>query len=295
MLHESGSGNQASTQSETMKAVILAGAIKDDLPSWSHSQTQPLDSTYGAGVLNVYNSYLIQSGGNYAGLLVEPPSAVGIDGWDYSAVSKNAPLYYNFEVPAGSTATELSIVLAWNAEVTDSLAGGSFSPDVTLDNLDLRLFDSSNSFLETEVEASISTVDNVEHIRLLDLGEGTYTLEVSNLTNGPGRDYGLAWRMETEFETETADFNTNGKVDGIDFLSWQQNFGTIAGAGLSQGDANGDADVDFDDFTIFEATFGSSAPAEAAALANPEPSTWVLLSLGMLMANLGRRTRKFPR
>ena len=35
-------------------------------------------------------------------------------------VTPSSDRYYNFVIPAGSTAAELSIVLAWNVQVTDT-------------------------------------------------------------------------------------------------------------------------------------------------------------------------------
>ena len=79
-------------------------------------------------------------------------------------------------------------------------------------------------------------MDNVEHIYLQDLAEGTYTLSVS--TNS-ARDYGLAWRINTAYaEGPSADFDGDGDVDTADILTWQRGFGTILGAAHTDGDAD---------------------------------------------------------
>ncbi len=44
---------------EAIKAIIMAGADKSAIPAWSNTETRPLDSIYGAGELDVYNSYQI--------------------------------------------------------------------------------------------------------------------------------------------------------------------------------------------------------------------------------------------
>ncbi|MCA9230449.1 MAG: PEP-CTERM sorting domain-containing protein [Planctomycetales bacterium] len=60
----------------------------------------------------------------------------------------------------------------------------------------------------------------------------------------------------------TADFDTDGDVDGGEFLTWQRNFGTTSGANRSDGNADGGddngtpRDVDGDDFNIWASTFG---------------------------------------
>jgi len=294
MLHESGLGTDA-TKSATMKAILMAGATKEEFPSWNHTATQPLDDEFGAGQLNVYNSYLIQSGGNDVGSLGQPTGPVGIDGWDYRAASEGLPLYYNFEVSAGSTATELSVILTWNAEVTDSNPGAGFTPDVSLDNLDLRFYDSSSTFLGTEVESSVSTIDNIEHIFLSGLSPGTYTLEVSNLTLGSSRDFGLAWRMETQLDAPTADFDGDGDVDGMDFLTMQSHFGTLTGASHSQGDADGDGDVDAADRLLFSSSFGQTPGILGALNRLPEPSSLWLGAAGLALLYFFRYFQRLPR
>ncbi len=66
----------------------------------------------------------------------------------------------------------------------------------------------------------------------------------------------------------SGDFDSDGDVDGADFLTWQQGFGGAYGAS---------------DLTDWENNFGSTGAAIAAAGAVPEPSSCVLL----LMATVG--------
>ncbi len=268
--------------SEVMKAVLLAGATKGEFsgasPAWNRTSTNPLDGRFGAGELNILNSYLVQLGGQNAGSSTQPAAPVSIDGWDYGISTDETPLYYNFEVPVGSTATELSIILAWNAEVTDSVPGGNFTGVVSLDDLNLRLYDSSTAFLGTEIDSSVSTVDNVEHIYQTNLSPGTYTLELTNLTSSGSRDFGLAWRMETLLDVVSADFNEDIKTDGADFLTWQSGYGALTGAAHAGGDADGDGDVDQADLVIFSSTLAASS-LSTAFTSVPEASTLVLAAI----------------
>lgn len=66
--------------------------------------------------------------------------------------------------------------------------------------------------------------------------------------------------------TETGDFNSDGSVDGFDFLAWQRGFGTIGSATLDQGDGNADGNVDGEDLTIWESQYGTTS-----LLASSEP------------------------
>ncbi len=68
----------------------------------------------------------------------------------------------------------------------------------------------------------------------------------------------------------TADFNTDGAVNGFDFLSWQRGFGTPGGgATLEQGDADANGAVDNDDLVIWQTQYGTTTALAAAAVSAP--------------------------
>jgi len=80
---------------------------------------------------------------------------------------------------------------------------------------------------------------------------------------------------------ESADFDESGDVDGLDFLIWQQNVGTLTGANLAMGDANGDGAVNDLDLTVWKGSFG--APATAAIARVPEPPSLILATVTPLL------------
>ena len=292
LLHQSVTGTEGAN-SEVIKATLMAGATKNEFLAWTdpttglanpwnRTHTRPLDDVMGAGELNIYNSYLIQLGGQQAASVSAPTTAVGSYGWDYQNRKNDSAvgdLFYNFEIAAGSTAPELSIMLAWNAKITDTNPSeANFSPLQSLQNLDLQLYDSTAGFMGTMLDQSISAVDNVEHIYRTNLGPGTYTLKVSGAANW---DYGLAWRMTTAFDQPTADFDGDGAISGGDFLVWQRNFGKLLGATNSEGDGDGDGDVDAEDLALWKAGAISplTPPMLASIAAVPEPATAGMLAL----------------
>ncbi len=294
-LHEAVAGTDGA-KSEVMKAMLMAGATKSEFAAWvdpttglinpwNRTATRPLDDVFGAGELNIYNSYLIQLGGKQAGGPSGSPASAGSYGWDYKTKNATNDLYYNFDIASGSTASDLSIILAWNAKVTDTTNDDPnvfFTPQQSLQNLDLQLYDSSVSFMGSLLDQSISTVDNVEHIYLNGLGPGTYTVKVSGAANW---DYGLAWRMTTAFDEPNADFDGDGFVSGSDFLVWQRNVGTLINAENSDGDADGDGDVDGDDLSLFKSgAISTQVPPMVANIvaAVPEPSAFLLTAIGCL-------------
>lgn len=60
----------------------------------------------------------------------------------------------------------------------------------------------------------------------------------------------------------SADFDSDGDVDGADFLVWQRGFGTPS-AMKTDGDADNDSDVDADDLTVWQQSFGQPQPLSA--------------------------------
>ncbi len=189
-LYDAANGSNA-TQPEALKAILLAGATKSEFLTWDRTTTRPLDEVFGAGEMNVYNSYRILVGGEQNGSTTEPIAPSANEGWDYNPLAVAAtPIYYDLQV--AGTNQELSVILDWNIDVIDGDASGTFDPSTILANMDLRLYNSTGSFLNSLLDSSLSTVDNVEHIYQANLGPGRYTLEVSS---DIAHDYGIAWRV----------------------------------------------------------------------------------------------------
>ncbi|QDT74364.1 dockerin type I domain-containing protein [Lacipirellula limnantheis] len=86
---------------------------------------------------------------------------------------------------------------------------------------------------------------------------------------------------------DDADFNSDGIVDGSDFLIWQRGYGLAAQTDNTTGDANGDGNVNDADLTIWNGQFGT-VPAAAALGAIPEPSALVMAGLGVACLALRR-------
>ena len=68
------------------------------------------------------------------------------------------------------------------------------------------------------------------------------------------------------------DFDSNGTINGFDFLAWQRGFGSSSPlAGKGDGDADFDGDVDADDLTLWQDAYGSSVVVDPQAPASSEP------------------------
>ncbi len=161
----------------TIKALLLNGALKPF--DWTHATNAPLDTRYGAGVLNLYYSCQQLAGGQQgftsencvsSGSAHPPvsngPPAGSMAGWNYESVNIN-PLqdtvdHYLFNVCSNST---LTATLVWERQ-----AGMT-----NINNLALFLYNATNAAL---LSCSVSMVDNVQHLYLPHLPPGEYDLEV---------------------------------------------------------------------------------------------------------------------
>lgn len=77
--------------------------------------------------------------------------------------------------------------------------------------------------------------------------------------------------------TENADFDADGDVDGLDYLIWQEGFGS--GTTQGEGDANNSGAVDGDDLAVWQAQYGAAA-ALGSVTSIPEPGSLLLVLLG---------------
>ena len=172
----------------TIKATILAGADKSVSANWDQTASRPLDEQYGAGELDIYESYFIQDAGQQG-----VDSTISPRGWNLANLGSNANHNYSINVPAGFELHNLSVIITWNRSVTySSRRGGSYTS--SLSDLTLELSDNTSN---STVQLSNSNVDNIEHIwrdSSNALNAGDYTLAVS--ANGSGADYAIAWRSE---------------------------------------------------------------------------------------------------
>jgi hypothetical protein len=175
---------------EVIKALLMAGATKEEFPTWSRSSTAPIDPIYGAGEVNVNNSYGMLVTGRQAA----SPSAIRSSrGWDLNTVGTGSSLLYFFTIGSGQTGT-ISAVLTWHRTVSPINGAWNQGVSASVDNLDLRLYRANSQFETGDLlQDSVSAIDNVEHIFLRDVAEGTYVLVVGSVSGT--KQFGLAWNV----------------------------------------------------------------------------------------------------
>ncbi|MBX7212239.1 MAG: hypothetical protein K1X78_28285 [Verrucomicrobiaceae bacterium] len=175
---------------QVVKALLLAGASKAHLPGW-HRQTaaKPYDNLFGAGELNVLNSYHILAAGQHSH---SSTTEAASSGWDFNTASVSTARQYFFTVPPGRLANTFSAALTWHRVITTSGMPPDVAWDTALPDLNLRLY-ASTAFTPSAVpiDQSLSGMDNVEHIFLRNLPPGQYMLEVTS--DADLHSYALAW------------------------------------------------------------------------------------------------------
>jgi hypothetical protein len=168
-----------------VKALLLTAASKDRLPAWRRVNTaRPYDENFGAGELNIYQAYRILTAGQFANsnTMVRPAT-----GWDTRTTGAGGNVRrYFFDVPEGSWAQTFTASLTWHRNFSSGVST-AILPDLTL-----RLRAATGTTPGAQIDESVSTIDNVEHLFLRYLPAGRYVLEVSSDT--PSISYALAWQ-----------------------------------------------------------------------------------------------------
>jgi len=277
--------------SEVVKAALMAGADRRtangrgaEISDYTVDTANGLDSRFGAGQVNIYNSYHILAGGEHKSAQDGGPAAIGRFGFDYDPAfgglsGSNTTGSYSFTADFAPGYWELFATLAWNIDIGPSGGPGPSNPvgSATLYNLDLLLYDVTA--VGTLVASFASGLDNTESIWQQLVYGHSYRLDV---VRGSGQgdflwDYGLAWRIVSE-PPLAGDANLDRTTDFLDYMRVATNYGV--GSTWIEGDVNGDGVVNFLDYVVVATNYGAHAP---------EPATLAMLGLGGLGLVLGRR------
>ncbi len=210
-------------RAEVVKAVLMAGAdrqtsnttgadITDYRVAPANQTANGLDKRFGAGQVNIYNSYHMLDAGEQNSAEDYPFGSgdIGVQGFDYDpefggSNGTNGVASYYFSIDAGGA--QLYATLAWHIDIDGGGNGPFFSGIATLHDLDLLLYDVTTS--SVLVASSASSIDNTETLWET-LTAGDYLLQV--VPKGSMQwDYALAWRIETGSDTDG-----DGVADTVD-------------------------------------------------------------------------------
>ncbi len=224
-------------RSEVIKAALMAGAERatnnthpTSNPAYlvnfrmnpAHQTSNGLDRRYGAGQLNIYNSYHVIAAGEQDSLEDNGVGSVAETGFDYDSSfggSNGSNSQGTYFFTTGSEDVEFIASLVWNLKITTGNRGSYFQTAATLYDLNLNLFDISDGGNWVLVADSTSVTENTENIRAF-LKAGTpYAMQVSR-GSGQGSflwDYGLAWRTRV-----SGDVNGDDTIDVKDLVLMEQ-------------------------------------------------------------------------
>ena len=204
------------SRSEVIKAALMAGAdrhthnstkLKDEkLNDIVDYRIEPnfrtdngLDIRYGAGQLNIYNSYKIISAGeqNSAQDRAVNQGEIAPRGFDYHPAfgSKTDTTLAIYKFTTNQSPAQLSVSLVWNAKIGQGTVI-SFPGKATVYNLDLALYKGRDQD-KSLVMKSASIRDNTENLFVQIEADSDYTIEVSAKNEGMEFewDYAIAWQI----------------------------------------------------------------------------------------------------
>lgn len=214
-LHISSTFNRAgdtiynAERSEVIKAVLMAGAdrtastnkITDYRSTASTQTTNGLDSRFGAGQVNIANSYHILIAGEQNSV-EDAQSGVGSihpSGFDYDPLFGGATSHSeaSYKFSTGSEKESFYVSLVWNISIKEGQNGG-FDGTAHLYDLNLNLIDITGN--PTLVASSSSDNENTENLWAALNSNHDYILKV---VTGPNQtafdwDYAIAWRREAD-------------------------------------------------------------------------------------------------
>ena len=179
---DGGSDTNSAADARTLKALLLNGAIKP--ADWTNGSAVPLDQRYGAGILNVFESYKQLAGGKHAFIATSsvavgaahPPTGStnnlsSLFGWDLdtatSSSTNDAVNHYYFNLPGGNSngAFTATATLVWNRQQNKT----------AINEVDLYLYGTAATNL---LARSSNSIDNVKQIFIPQLAPGRYDLQV---------------------------------------------------------------------------------------------------------------------
>ncbi len=182
--------------------------------------------------------------------------------WDNASWGNNTPAaklgvglpFYGKEIFNNSAYTYADLASNWT-----SLGDGYYS----LAGQTVWIPDSS----DIEARVQLAHDEGLQHIIIWEMAQD---LAPSN----PNSMLRIAADKLASLTTIPGDFNGDGSVDATDLAQWQDDFGVN-----NESDADGDGDSDGRDFLIWQRNFPAVGGLVAGAIAVPESTSAVLLSL----------------
>ncbi len=265
---------------EVVRAALMAGADRVTRNSTTanlalyrspgNQSGNGLDSRYGAGQLNIRNSYhIITAGEQNSAEDGGPGSGTASAGFDYDprfGGSSGTNTTATYALPVSATPRLLTAALVTNVDINGTVNGqGNFSTTAYFRDLSLSVIDVASS---TTVYTSQSTVDNTENAWLVVPANAQYALRVTRAsTTGFNYHYGITWQLMN-------DTDADGAYDAQDNCINAANGPIVPDAGgysqldadgdgygnMCDGDLNNSGSVTSSDYTILKNALNTSDP-----------------------------------
>ena len=266
-------------RSELIKAALMAGAeratsnttaadITDYRVDIANQSDNGLDSRFGAGQLNVFNSYHIVAAGEQNSIddAASTGGLIGNSGFDYDpsfggANGSNSESTYFFSTDID--AVRLVASLVWSIHI-DGGSTNNFNDAATLFDLDLFLYDITGAASVGDWQllgSSDSLWENTENLWMLLTSNRDYAIQVRPASGQAAFewDYALAWQINP---VPVADNDSDGIPDNIDNCTDVTNPGQEDSDGdghgnSCDGDFNNDCLTNIFDLFAFKGAFGN--------------------------------------
>jgi hypothetical protein len=220
---DGGSDTNSASDARTLKALLLNGAIKPS--DWTNNSSVPLDQRYGAGVLNVFESYKQLTGGKH-GYVATSSVAVGAAHPPTSSTNNISSLY-GWDLNTNTSSTTNDEIHHYYFNLTSSNQIGGFTATATLvwdrqpdktaiNEADLYIYNIATTNI---VVRSSNSIDNVKHIFIPQLAPGRYDLQVLK-KGGSGTNFvsaSITYALAFEFFETTLHYARSG---GNIVLTW---------------------------------------------------------------------------
>jgi hypothetical protein len=199
-------------RSEVIKAALMAGADHDtvnasganitDYRVAAENQTaNGLDRRFGAGQLNILNSFHIIAAGeqNSAEDATSTVGFINMNGFDYvphfgGAGGSNGVATYRFNTAAGPS--NLTASLVWNINIAGG-SGSTFSGTATLLDMDLQLYDVTDGNPVLVLQSSGQLENSETILTTLPKGKQYLLVVVPGKSQAPfDGHYALAWNVK---------------------------------------------------------------------------------------------------
>lgn len=291
---------RSAESSEVIKAALMAGADRvthNSAPNPTnlalYRGTVPdqtangLDRRYGAGQLNIRNSYWIIAGGEQNSTEDGNMGAnVASRGFDYDpgfGGSSGSNTTATYPLPIQTQPWVLTASLVWNLDIAGG-SSGNFNPTATLRDLNLAVIDLGNG--NAVVASSASAIENTENLWFVVPANAQYALRVTR-TGSFNWDYGLAWQLLRDADSDgaydsqdncinvanpdqidsdddgfgnrcDADLNNNGFTNAADTTMFRQQLGLPSvPPTYNTADLNANGTVNSQDTVMFRQLLGS--------------------------------------